>query len=427
MKTKYKYLFLTAIILIGCKNDDPVSHELELRNEPPLSFNLIDVADNSTNVDVLPTLSWESAKNPKGGEVTYDLYLGKEINPTTLYQSDIPQTSFEIMERLNLITEYYWKVVAKDSAGQTSQSGINKFSTRNLNFPETPVTANAAFPKRTGFASAAYDEKMWVIGGLVNNELKNDVWFSENGINWLEITTPLPFSPRREHSLVVFEGKLWLIGGRATIEDGAHLNDVWSTTNGISWTQETASAAFPTRSGHSTVVHDEKIWLLGGSGPTSIDDVWYSEDGINWIEALNKTPFGIRLHHTSMVFDDKLWVIGGAALSIEQVVFHKDIWYSADGANWTLATDDPSFPARNFETGFVFDDKMWLAGGLSNGEGFLNDVWFSSNGTDWFEAISKAPFSERVDHVSIIFKKVPWIIGGVGPDDMATNDIWILE
>jgi len=177
-------MLLSGILLLGLvfgckKNDDNGSVEVEvaLQNGPPLSFDLIAIADGATEVNLTPTLSWESAKNPKGSAVTYDLYLGTDLDPSTLYESNITSTSFELTERLHLLTDYRWKVVATDTEGKTSQSPIYKFTTRNLSFPEEPVTANAAFSKRRGHTTAVFNDKIWVIGGWDSNDiLKNDVW-----------------------------------------------------------------------------------------------------------------------------------------------------------------------------------------------------------------------------------------------------------
>ena len=90
MKTNYIHILIGLLYLTGCnKSDDSTWQQNELQNEPPLSFDLVDVPDGAEDVDVTPTLTWESAKNPKGGNVTYDLYLGTETNPTTPYESGI--------------------------------------------------------------------------------------------------------------------------------------------------------------------------------------------------------------------------------------------------------------------------------------------------------------------------------------------------
>jgi hypothetical protein len=51
--------------------------------------------------------------------------------------------------------------------------------------------------------------------------------------------------------------------------------------------------------------------------------------GNNWVQATASAAWSPRIRLTSLIFDNKMWVIGG---------YNNDVWYSTDGANWTLAT-----------------------------------------------------------------------------------------
>ena len=90
---------------------------------------------------------------------------------------------------------------------------------------------------------------------------------------------------------------------------------MWSSVDGTNWTQVTASATFPIRWGHSSVVFDNKIWVIGGRRTSSgaenrVNDMWSSSDGTNWVETTH-TDFSARSAHSSVVFNNKIWVIGG--------------------------------------------------------------------------------------------------------------------
>ena len=420
MKNAHIFLgLILATIIMGCsKQNNSTLPESLLGNEPPLSFNLIDVVDNATNVDVLPTLSWESAKNPEGSEVTYDLYLGKETNPTTVYKSDISETSFQIEERLNLISDYYWKVVAKDVDGQVTQSSINKFTTRNLNVPDNPLLANAPFEDRWNHNAIIFNDKIWIIGGRTS-KVENDVWYSIDGVKWIEATSAAQFPPRTEYATVVFDNKMWVIGGIALGGIGRK-NDVWYSSDGINWTEATENASFSARNGHIATVFDDKIWIIGGFDGDTKNDVWHSSDGVNWIEATASAPFPSRGFSASLTFNDKIWIIGG--YGGERI---GDVWYSNDGHTWTEATSLAAFNVRNHHSATVFDNKMWVIGGSSNGH--KNDVWYSNDGKTWFEATNMAGFSPRSRHTATTFKDKIVIIGGVDIDNFRHNDVWILD
>lgn len=61
---------------------------------------------------------------------------------------------------------------------------------------------------------------MWVIDG----DFKGDAWYSEDGINWKEATSGEAFPVRNEHNSVVYDDKVWIIGGSSIAR-----NDVWYT------------------------------------------------------------------------------------------------------------------------------------------------------------------------------------------------------
>jgi hypothetical protein len=169
------------------------------------------------------------------------------------------------------------------------------------------ATSSAQWSGRWGHTSVVFDNKIWVIGGVATDGYKNDVWYSTDGVNWTQATSSAQWSARRSHTSVVFDNKIWVIGGY----DGTYKKDVWYSTDGVNWTQATAFAPWSARYGHTSVVFDNKIWVIGGYDGTLKNDVWYSTDGVNWTQATASAPWSARYLHTSVVFDNKIWVIGG--------------------------------------------------------------------------------------------------------------------
>jgi hypothetical protein len=76
--------------------------------------------------------------------------------------------------------------------------------------------------------------------------------------------------------------------------------------------------------GHQSVVFDEKMWVIGGFADSNKNDVWSSTDGISWTTATDEAAFSGRDDHQSVVFDEKIWVIGGD----DNLDRQNDIWYS---------------------------------------------------------------------------------------------------
>ena len=157
----------------------------------------------------------------------------------------------------------------------------------------TQVTANAQIPPRIGFVCLVFNNKIWVIGGFDSyGRLLNDVWSSSDGIAWVQDTPRAQFKPRFEFSGVVFNNKMWVIGGKYENDPRNRLNDVWSSSDGINWTQATEHAAFSERFGQTSVAFNNKIWVIGGSNismntPIAVlDDIWFSTDGVTWTRQL---------------------------------------------------------------------------------------------------------------------------------------------
>ena len=119
-----------------------------------------------------------------------------------------------------------------------------------------------------------------------------------------------------------------------------------------------------------------------------------------------------RSNHTSVVFDNKIWVMGGSGTN--------EVWYSADGRDWSRATSSAQWSARYMHTSVVFDNKMWVLGGA----GGLNEVWYSTNGKFWVCEASLTKFASRSDHTAVVFDNMIWVMGGFGIERPLLNDVW---
>jgi len=106
---------------------------------------------------------------------------------------------------------------------------------------------------------------------------------------------------------VVAEGKIWILGGR---NDSTFFSDVWSSENGIDWTQETSSAPWGPRGSHGAVVFNNKIFVIGGwDFDTQYTDVWsldltdvetdfeYGYDDLDRLTSVDNSQ-GIRINYT---------------------------------------------------------------------------------------------------------------------------------
>ncbi|GGD81917.1 hypothetical protein GCM10011412_19630 [Maribacter cobaltidurans] len=100
-----------------------------LPNEAPENFNLLTVEDNSLDVPLKPSFTWEVANDPENDVVSYDFYLGTEAETITKIASDLDQPSFTMSSDLSYNTTYYWTVVAKDDKDNFTETEIYSFIT----------------------------------------------------------------------------------------------------------------------------------------------------------------------------------------------------------------------------------------------------------------------------------------------------------
>jgi leucine-zipper-like transcriptional regulator 1 len=291
----------------------------------------------------------------------------------------------------------------------------------------TLATDNAPFFHLQGQSTVVFNNTMWVIGGwpgdysCPGDSCNDEVWYSSNGVNWTLATAHAGFGGRYDHRSVVFDNRIWVIGGRNTTSWDP-LNDVWFSTDGVNWTLATKEAPFAPRWDFGLTLLDNEMWVIGGSedGPVH-NDVWHSPDGVNWTQATDNAGFSPRMDLTATTFEGKIWVTGG----FDWVSHFNDIWCSENGVNWTQVTNHAPYPARRYHTTAVADGRMWVIGGIG-GENpynwkYLTDVWYTQNGIDWTEATTDAGFPGRYDFSTTVFDNKIWVIAGT------FNDIWYSE
>ena len=307
------------------------------------------------------------------------------------------------------------------------------------------ATSSAAFNIRYGHSALVYnpstgsgvDGKMWVIGGINGGTSSRDVWYSTDGASWTAATTQAAFSARAGQASLVYNNQMWVIGGSDTL---GFNNDVWSSSDGVTWTQVLANNPspglhqFPGRTFHTALVYNNKMWVIGGqlfSSPFLLNDVWSSSDGVSWTQVLADTgspgpnQFSRREEFTALVYNNQMWVIGGSGNSN-----YNDAWYSTDGATWSAATTQAAFTGRYGHTSVVFGNQMWVIGGQDN-TAYRNDVWYSGDGATWTQATLSANFLNRDLHASMVYNTATgsgldgsmWVIGG-NTQTGNKNDVW---
>ena len=166
----------------------------------------------------------------------------------------------------------------------------NQVTTTSPRFPARQYFASVVLPGSSGSA-----DELFFIGGAGAGTPQN-VYKSSDGESWTQLTPASGSIPgftstannRRNHTAAVLGGHIYLIAGRTGTNAADVQSDVWkSADRGENWGSApiTSNAAFGKRYGHSSAVLGNTMYVIGGYsiGGRHLNDVWKSTDGITWL------------------------------------------------------------------------------------------------------------------------------------------------
>lgn len=298
------------------------------------------------------------------------------------------------------------------------------------------VTANAGWQARDSQGEVVFKDQLWILGGWFQSfeAPPRDVWSSADGKTWKQVEKTAPWKHSDLPMTVVFNERMWLMGGwyNGRLPGHSAGNEVWSTADGAKWEQATAKAAWTPRLAAGLVEFKGKMWLLGGTenyyfgdDKSLKNDVWSSADGKEWKLATADAGWSPRAYHQAVVLNDRIYVFGGGNY-VPKYHAVNDVWSSADGVKWERMTDKAPWSPRLWFSSVVYRDHMFVLGGWSNNPSKnWNDVWYSKDGKEWKQLQSKVIWKERHEHSAYVFKDKIWIAGGHAQP--LSNEVWSLE
>jgi hypothetical protein len=248
-----------------------------------------------------------------------------------------------------------------------------------------------------------------------------------------------PWQPRDSAGRAVLNGQLYIMGGWVDSFQPA-LRDVWSSSNGSTWTEVTSQAPWTHSDLPMTATFDGRMWMMGGydlgrlPGATASNEIWSSADGANWtLEAT--APWSPRLGGALVRFNNRLYLLGGVERYFDGTAadLRNDVWVSDDGRQWTELRHSAEWPARAFHNALAFNGRIWLFGGGNYSPDFeqRNDVWSSADGITWRRESAQAEWGARIWSAAVVYRSRMWLIGGHGrtsPQDPSTafnfDDVW---
>lgn len=316
------------------------------------------------------------------------------------------------------------------------------------------VTLTAKFAPRDGAGALTFKGQMWLLGGwnpaqgqraFFPRICNNEVWSSRDGADWTLIKpntfrdstfdASADWEGRHTAGYAVFRDRMWIVGG--DVNQGHYQNDVWSSEDGRTWQFVNKNKPVPwgPRALHYTVVHDDRIWVIGGqtmpafskSDESFYRDVWTTQDGVEWKQVQPEEPYWSPrgMIGGSAVFKGRIWILGGGTYDTPTTPkrnFYNDVWSSADGIKWQRHTEAAAFKPRQYHDVAVWDDRLWLFEGYHAEGGNRKDVWHSADGVEWHE-VPDTPWKPRHAASVFVHDGSLWMVAGNNMEP----DVWKLQ
>ena len=300
--------------------------------------------------------------------------------------------------------------------------------------PDWVFESTAPWQARDSQAEWVFGDRLWIGGGWFNSyeAPPRDVCSSTDGREWKLVEKAAPWIHSDLPMNLTFGGRIWILGGwyNGRLPGHSASHAVWSSDDGVSWTQATAAAPWPARCAGAAVVHRDRMWLLGGTenyyfgdDRSLKNDVWSSVDGKDWKQETAQAPWSPRAYHQAVVLNGKIYVLGGGNY-VPDYHAKNDVWSSADGVHWICETEAPPWAPRLWFSAAVYRDRMWVLGGWSKEKDNFGDVWHSIDGKHWQRLETKTCWKARHEHSAFVFQDKLWVAGGHARP--LSNEVWSL-
>lgn len=132
-----------------------------------------------------------------------------------------------------------------------------------------PALASAAYPAGEGFAScaASFNGKLYLVcggGDISGGPPRKSIFCSlDNGATWQQLPD-FPGDPRRYTDVLVWDGKLWVVGGYDD-NSGRNLDDVWYMTKKGTWHRVQTPPGYIGRHATGLAVYNNSLVITCGN------------------------------------------------------------------------------------------------------------------------------------------------------------------
>ena len=250
--------------------------------------------------------------------------------------------------------------------------------------------------------------------------------FAQDDPSWSTISASgTPFE-RHENGFVAYNGKLYLLGGRSVkpVQIFDPETNTWSTG---------ASPSFQMHH-FQAVVHNDLIYVIGAytgvccDNESGITHVWtYNPQTDQWNQS-HEIPSNRRRGSTgAVVYNNKIYIVGGldGGHGASATAYKWFDEYDPATGQWKVLPDAPR--VRDHFHAVLYNNKIYLTGGRDTSDpGFINrtttevDVYDFSTG-NWSTLSSNLP-TPRGGTASILYRGEILVIGGESNSQVPAHD-----
>jgi len=174
---------------------------------------------------------------------------------------------------------------------------------------------------------------------------------------------------------------------------------------------------------HSSIVYNNKLWILGGLHKSS-NEIQYSNSLFqfdlsnmdnNKVVPFGSGPFQGRSTHSAVIWKNKMYIFGGWN-GRYQKWFNDMYAFNFDIEKWELIIPNGIIPEKRcYHLCTIYNEEMYIFGGYS-GKSYLNDLWkYSFEKNTWTDLSLKCngkPPSPRSRAAGILNGNLWYILSG---------------
>ncbi|KDO24144.1 hypothetical protein SPRG_10571 [Saprolegnia parasitica CBS 223.65] len=287
-------------------------------------------------------------------------------------------------------------------------------------------TLGEGYSPRTGHTVVSYGATLYVFGGTDRRRRQQDLFqFDIESCMWSQVDVNGTLPPRRSGALgVVHENNMYIFGGYDG-RDGNYFNDLfffnfetrkWSEMPNLSIVKPES------RTDHIMVLHASNIYIFGGYNGSSRFNNMYRYELLEkrWrkMDATGQIPSG-RFGHSGAVHEaSKRLVIFGGWDGRDTL---DDLYeYHLETGVWAvMKTTGKSPPHRYRHTAVIYEDSMFVFGGVDKAHSRFNDLQRLDLVTNTWSEVYTSGYvpSSRTFHRAVVVTNRMYLLGGYDGTD----------